>query len=79
MWNFLTILKSKLLLIGGAAIGFLLLYISVLKRAALQKEVNLSNSKSKQKDAANKAAMEGLQNEAKPAKRGYFDDSRLRK
>ena len=68
-------LKSQLVLLLGAILGGLLLYISALKRAALRKEINLQKGKSNYKDRANEALSEGLENEAKkPTNRGYFDN-----
>ena len=66
-------LKGKLALILGAALGFAILYINVLKNIALKKEIKQQKAVSKVKDKANKALVEGLENESKDTKRGYFN------
>ncbi len=65
-------LKSKLVLIGGAIIAALALYISVLKNKALKKEIKQVKAVSKVKDKANKALVKGVENENKDNRRGYF-------
>ena len=68
-------LKSKFVLIGGAIISFLLLYVGYLKNAALRKEVKQQKAVSKGKDKANEALVKGVENESKKVKRGYFSDN----
>ncbi len=67
-------LKSKLVLIGGAIIATLALYISVLKNKALKKEIKQVKAVSKVKDKANKALVEGVENENKDNTLDYFDN-----
>ena len=74
LFTILKNLKSKLLLILGAIVGVLMLYISALKKAALRKELEQEKASSDYKGKANKALKEGLEDENKPIKRGYFDD-----
>ena len=68
-------LKSKLALILGAVIGVLLLIVSAQRRGALKKELKQQKAVSKVKDKANSALVEGIENESKTVKRGYFNDS----
>ena len=67
-------LKSKLMLIGGAVIGILMLYISSLKKDAVEKELKQVKAVAKHKDKAVEVLHEKLAEENKPVKRGYFND-----
>ena len=67
-------LKSQLALIVGAIIGLLILYIGVLKRAALRKELKQQKAVSNYKDRANEALIKGVENESKDNTLDYFDD-----
>jgi predicted acylesterase/phospholipase RssA len=74
-------LKDKLLLIMGAIIAALIAYSGILRgqkqklkskhdKERADRMEELYDAKTKAVDAM----QEGLDNEAKPAKRGYFDD-----
>lgn len=67
-------LKSKLVLVLGAAVGILLLYVEHLKNKALKKELKATKHKHEVETKANEALSKGLQEEAKPVNRGYFDN-----
>ena len=73
MFTWLTKLKSQLVLILGALVSGLLLYISAQKQAVLRKEIERQKGVSKARDRYTNALKEGLENEAKKVKRGYFD------
>ena len=58
----------------GAAIGFLVLYVNILKSKALKKELKQQKAVTRVKDKASKALNEGLGNESKDNTIDYFDD-----
>ncbi len=72
--TWLIALKGKLALIVGAVIGLLILYINILKSAALKKEIKQQKARSNYRDKANEALIEGLENESKDNTLDYFDD-----
>ena len=74
-YTFLSNLKNRLVLLLGAILGVLLLYISALKRAALQKDLDQIKAASKARDRYTDAFIKGIEDENKPIKRGYFDGS----
>lgn len=74
IFTWLSNLKNKLVLILGATVSVLLLYISALRKAALQKELTRQKNASKRRDRAWEALHDGINEENKPVKRGYFDD-----
>jgi len=67
-------LKGNVTLILGAAIGFLVLWINILQKSALKKELKQQKAVSKSKDKANEALVKGVENEAKDNTLDYFDD-----
>lgn len=69
----LKMIYSKLVLILGMMLGFALLYISALKRVALEKELKETELKLKSKAKAQEALLNGLRHEGTPVKRGHFD------
>ncbi len=71
-FTWFTGLRTKLLGILIAVVGFMALYINVLKKDALQKEIKNLRATSRGKDKANKALSDGLENENVKVKRGYF-------
>ena len=62
------------MLIFGAIIASLFLYVSALKRIAISTELSQKEALSKHKDKANDALAKGLENEAVKPSRGYFSD-----
>ena len=74
MFTILHKLKSQFALLLAAIIGFLALYISVLKQTALKRTLKREKGLSKGRDKANEALNKGIDNENKPTGRGYFDD-----
>ena len=58
----------------GAAIGFLVLYVNILKNKALKKQIKQQKAVTRVKDKANSALVEGIENEAKDNTIDYFDN-----
>ncbi|MDC0529217.1 hypothetical protein OAO19_03000 [Gammaproteobacteria bacterium] len=74
MFSWFGKLQATLVLVAGAVISALMLYISALKRDALQKELKQKKDTSERKDKAWESMNEGIAEENKPTKRGYFND-----
>ncbi len=66
---------TKVIAFLGATVAALLLYISSMKKSAVEEKLKESEAKSEYKDEASEALVEGLENENKSTPdRTYFSD-----
>lgn len=70
MW---TKLKSQLVLVMGALIGILILYVKQLENGALKRKLKRQQQQAEANNRANEALNKGLGRESEKVTRGYFD------